>query len=394
MIHYLRPQGWIQYDRVSILEELSSAKAAVLSLLTVPYQKRWVEQLQKMELKREIAGTSRIEGAEFTTRELDRVMKEETPTELYTRSQHQARSALKAYEWIKLQPTDKPIDQELIRTIHRIIVTGADDDHCEPGVLRSSGQNVTFGNPAHRGVDGGEECEEVFAEFADAIQDEFRGHDPLVQAIAAHFHLAAMHPFLDGNGRTARALEAMLLARAGLRETTFIAMSNYYYDEKTMYLASLAAVRQAPNDLTPFLRFALRGVELQAKRLLNEIQHQIKRELYRTFTHDLFGRLKTPRRRFIVDRQRHILTTLLSSESMTLIDLVNSTMPKYDGLKSGLKGFIRDVNGLISLGAIKYDRGADLFRINLDWPREMTESEFFERVKTMPIATTASWLTK
>jgi Fic family protein len=39
---------------------------------------------------------------------------------------------------------------------------------------------------------------------------------------------AAMHPFADGNGRTARALEALLLQRAGLREACFIPMSNYF----------------------------------------------------------------------------------------------------------------------------------------------------------------------
>jgi Fic family protein len=391
MIHYLRPEGWMQYNRTAILDELSSAKAAVLSLQTVPYQKRWVERLQKMELKREIAGTSRIEGAEFTTRELDSVMKEETPDELYTRSQRQARSALTAYEWIKTVPRDRPVDQDLIRQIHRFIVTGADDDHCEPGVLRSSAQNVTFGNPAHRGVDGGEECAEVFAEFADAIQNEFRGHDPLIQAIAAHFHLAAMHPFLDGNGRTARALEALLLTRAGLRVTTFIAMSNYYYDEKTAYLASLAAVRQA-NDLTPFLRFALRGVELQAKRLLTEIQREIKRELYRTMMHDLFGRLRSPRKRLIVERQLFVLNTLLPVETMTIRELLDKTGPKYDTLKSGLKGFIRDMNALFDLGAVKLGPKGETVTINLDWPTEMTESEFFDRVKKMPTATTSSWL--
>ena len=57
------------------------------------------------------------------------------------------------------------------------------------------------------------------------IEHELRDHDPIIQALAAHYHVAAMHPFLDGNGRTARALEALMLQRAGLRDTCFIAMS-------------------------------------------------------------------------------------------------------------------------------------------------------------------------
>jgi Fic family protein len=45
-----------------------------------------------------------------------------------------------------------------------------------------------------------------------------------------------MHPFLDGNGRTARALEAFILQKVGLKDSLFIAMSNYYYEEKNEYL--------------------------------------------------------------------------------------------------------------------------------------------------------------
>ena len=62
-------------------------------------------------------------------------------------------------------------------------------------------------------------------------------------ALALHYHFAAMHPFLDGNGRSARALEALMLQRTGLRDTLFIAISNYYYEEKAEYLSALAEVR-------------------------------------------------------------------------------------------------------------------------------------------------------
>ena len=57
-----------------------------------------------------------------------------------------------------------------------------------------------------------------------------------------------MHPFLDGNGRTARALEALMLQRAGLRDTAFVAMSNDYYEEKQGFLSILAEVRQKRHD--------------------------------------------------------------------------------------------------------------------------------------------------
>jgi len=127
------------------------------------------------------------------------------------------------------------------------------------------------------------------------VQREFSEHDPLIQALALHYHFAAMHAFLDGNGRAARALEAVMLQRVGLRDTLFIAMSNYYYEEKTNYLKSLAEVRAADHDLTPFLAFGLRGVEIQCHHLFVEIRKNVAKALFRNVMFDLFNRLRTAR---------------------------------------------------------------------------------------------------
>jgi len=395
MIQYFWPGGWIIYDGPGITNALAEAKASVLSLKTVPYQRRWVERLQQVELKREVAGTSRIEGAEFTERELEAAMRE-TPEQLVTRSQRQAHAAVQTYRWIAKLPADRPIDRDLILEIHRRLVTGADDDHCPPGQLRGQDENVHFGSPRHRGVDGGDECERAFEAFTQAIQHEYRGHDQIVQALAAHYHLAAMHPFLDGNGRTARALEALMLQRAGLRDTSFIAMSNYYYDEKPRYLAALAATRQGDHDLTPFLAFALRGIALQSKRLLDEIQHEISKELFRNLMFDLFTRLKTPRKRVLQDRQLEILKILLAEEQIEWTALIERMRTHYN-VKNPIKALVRDVNALTALQAVWVHKISDapprfLVGVRLEWPTEVTETEFFERVRKLPKAKTHSFL--
>ena len=64
-IRYEIPLKWIEYDPIAIVNELVDAKSAVLSLTTAPYQRDWIEKLQQIQLKMEIAGTSRIEGADF-----------------------------------------------------------------------------------------------------------------------------------------------------------------------------------------------------------------------------------------------------------------------------------------------------------------------------------------
>src|SRR5581483_8991173 len=104
-----------------LIKPLTEAKAAVLSLINIPYQRSWVEPLQAMQLKREIAGTSKIEGADFTDRELEAALKQSTD-QLVTRSQKQAHAAMKAYKWIAALPKDRPIDCGLIKEVHAIII--------------------------------------------------------------------------------------------------------------------------------------------------------------------------------------------------------------------------------------------------------------------------------
>jgi Fic family protein len=387
MIKYLFPTDWIKYDSNRIIENLTKARSAVLSLINIPYQRSWVDRLQMMQLKREVAGTSRIEGADFTDKELEAAMSE-TPEQLFTRSQKQAKAATSTYRWIQELPRDRPIDANLIFTIHKLLITGADDDHCPPGALRSNGENVQFGSPLHRGAEGGEECERAFNELCRALNQEFKGHNELVQALAFHYHFAAMHPFHDGNGRTARALEALMLQRIGLRDSLFITMSNYYYEEKANYLNTLAAVRAQSHDLTEFLIFGLKGIELQCNKLFEEIKKNVLKALFTNIMHDLFNRMKNKRKSIIAKRQIVLLELLLEKERYELSKIVKETSSAYREMKSPYPALIRDLNGLIGLGAIfanKIEKTEDyLINIKLEWPTKITESDFFKSIKNMP----------
>src|SRR5581483_10854164 len=87
-IPYQAPRQWVSFDSTAIQAELLGAKGAMLALKQIPYQRSWAEELQQIPPTREVAGTSRTEGAEFTERELDAAMRE-TPQQLETRSQRQ-----------------------------------------------------------------------------------------------------------------------------------------------------------------------------------------------------------------------------------------------------------------------------------------------------------------
>jgi len=399
-IQYFKPDNWIKYDREEVFQELTDAKAAIISLRTIPYQRRWVEELQKMQLKMEVAGTSKIEGAEFAGNELEIAIKAEAPEDTFTRSQRQANAVTRTYKMIAAVATNRPVDTALMCQIHSSIVTGCDDDKCAPGELRKGDQNVTFGKPTHRGACAGEECRAAFEKLAHELETSFKNHDPLIQALALHYHLAAIHPFGDGNGRTARALEALLLQRAGLKDTLFIAMSNYYHEEREKYLDTLAQVRAGNCNLTPFLKFGLRGITQQCGRLYKAIRDEVSKEIFRNLTRELFVRLESTRKRVIVRRQLSLLDKLLNIEgAVEFSKMVQIFSDVYKTRKNPVNALIRDLNRLSYLGAIRITKEEKTpnnpvyyIAVVLDWPTQITETEFFAKLAHLPKSKTYGFL--
>ncbi|MEE8436346.1 MAG: Fic family protein, partial [bacterium] len=302
-----------------------------------------------------------------------------------TRSQRQAAAAKRAYQWIETAPPDLPVDRAILE-IHRLMVTGCDDDHCEPGALRKQDDNVTFGRPPHRGAEGGGEVARAFNGLTEAAASYFLESEPLLQGLALHYHIAAMHPFQDGNGRCARGVEAYFLRRAGYAIHGFIGLSNYYYEERVAYLRILAETRQREGNLTAFFVFGLKGIALQCARIRNIILRENKIVLFKNMMYRVYTKYETPRRRHINERQIKILEFLLDqidglSETNKLIDHLS---PFYRGLKKEGHAFARDLIDLEFLNAVQSNDDSDAIKLNLDWPQFMTDTELGQIILESP----------
>ena len=377
------PQQWVRYNLSEVDMPLVEAKTSAGVLNRLPYLHNWIEQVHEEQLRLEAVGTTRIEGAQFSVRQQEEVLSSDTaPASSLTHSQRQLRAANDTYRWLRSVEPSRLINTDFVLDIHRRIVTGCDDDRCEPGKLRRDGDNVTFGNPVCRGAIGGPELSNAFNGLIQAISGEFRNHDPIIQALAAHYHLGAMHPFGDGNGRTARALEAFMMRRAGVSDMVMVSLSNYYYEYQEEYRAALYESRARGHDLTPFLKFALPAVVNRCDALADEISTQIKRILYRQIANSLFGRLRSPRRRVLVERQFQIVEMLLNDGAIHLSEIVGKVIGYYQGLKFPVRAMERDLAGLLVLNALKIN--GLYIDVNLNWPQQFSESELLERYENMP----------
>ena len=378
MIHYKKPDHWIKYDLQTISQALILAKSAVSALKNVsffPLDQR--EKLKRLQLKREVMGTSRIEGIEVTDEDFQKIFSNTSLENPKTRSQRQVSAIIKTYQWLNSLPTDQPLNKQLILDIHKNIITGADDDRVPPGILRKADQNVHFGFPQHRGAKGGDECKKAFNQLLEAIPQEIKKHDPLIQGLSIHYHLSAIHPFLDGNGRTARALESFIQQKQGLKEEFFISLSNYYYEEKQDYLNTLAQVRKENHNLNSFILFGLKGVKEQCQHLLSEYNLYIEKAIFKNFLFKAFNIFKGSRREAVAERQLEILKLLLKSEH-TADDLEKKTLLFYQKLKKPRQTFEKDLKELIEWEIAHKSKEPNTFKISRKWPAKTRIQEWRE----------------
>jgi Fic family protein len=96
------------------------------------------------------------------------------------------------------------------------------------------------------------------------------GLDPVVRMAAAHYQFEAIHPFTDGNGRTGRLLNVLMLVEAGLLTQPLLYLSRYLIDTREDYYRLLLAVT-AEGRWEQWLLYILRGVEESSRVTLGTI---------------------------------------------------------------------------------------------------------------------------
>lgn len=166
--------------------------------------------------------------------------------------------------------------------------------------------------------------------------------DPVLKSGLTHFWFVTVHPFDDGNGRVARALADLLLARADGTKDRFYSMSSQLEAERTDYYTQLEASQRGGLDVTSWLVWylgcldrAVRGADVVTGRVLH------KADVWRQLS-----------RYPVNDRQRHVLDRMLGEWEGNL------TTSKYAKLaKCSTDTALRDIRQLVEWGALQRNSG-------------------------------------
>jgi Fic family protein len=94
---------------------------------------------------------------------------------------------------------------------------------------------------------------------------------PVLKAGIAHYELARIHPFVDGNGRVARALSTLVLFKEGYDIRRFFSLEEYFDSNSIEYYESLQSVEKEKGDLTTWLSYFTKGVAVELTRVKDKI---------------------------------------------------------------------------------------------------------------------------
>jgi hypothetical protein len=170
-----------------------------------------------------------------------------------------------AWAWVKTRfdPGGAPLSITDILAMHRLVGQQSGLEPASCGVFRTA--PVRVGRPSVGGLHEGAPADQLpllmerYVAFIDAVPA--RALPPVIAALLAHFFLSAIHPFMDGNGRTSRLMAAAILWQRGFRLHGGHALERHFYHHQLRYHTLLhRSWQRCPFEVTAFIAFGIEGV--------------------------------------------------------------------------------------------------------------------------------------
>lgn len=307
--------------------EISLVKAKILyqSVIDLPILPNLSVQIREELIRRSIFGTAALEGNPLAEEEVGQIISGASQTKQMDTAEKEIRNLKAVYDYIRgiKAPADSvfTLNEDIIKRIHSIITLGIKYNNNEPGQYRNI--PVKVGDANHGGIYTPPKClpdiEKLMKEFILWINDqETIKLGPEIRAAMAHYYFGLIHPFGNGNGRTARIIEALLLRLSGIRYVPTM-LSNFYYRNIDDYFWAFSrAEKGRDNDISPFLEFVLEGIINS----LTEIKERIIFFIRKFTLRDYYAYLKGDKK--ITQRQHDCLIMLWDYlKPFTLEDLFN-----------------------------------------------------------------------
>ncbi len=255
-------------DDHTVLAEVHEMRRQLAGVLRTP--RRWQGGLRRTMLARAIRGSNSIEGYLVAEDDAAAALADEEPLSADERTWAEIRGYRQALGYV-LQMARDPhftIDTSAMRGMHYMMLSH--DLSKSPGQYRTGPVYVHDEKRdvvVYEGPDAGR-VPSLMAELADSLQADL-DVDPLIRGAMAHLNLVMIHPYRNGNGRMARALQTLTIARQTIVEPAFSSIEEWLGHNTDDYYQILATTGQGSwrprNDAHLWAAFNIRAHHMQAQ---------------------------------------------------------------------------------------------------------------------------------
>jgi Fic family protein len=355
---------WIKF-RVNLAEVgpefwlcLGEASSKCEHLARVPLRPDTAQKLHQLYLAKGAAATTAIEGNTLSEAEVLRAVEGKLvvpPSKEYQKQEVENIIAACNQIGQQLAAGKLPVlSADLIKLYNRqVLLNLLPGEDAVAGEYRK--HSVVVGN-VYRGAPA-EDCEFLVDQLGEWLNGPDFAAKPglelvyaIIKAVLGHVYLAWIHPFGDGNGRTARLIEFHLLLSAGMPSPAAHLLSNHYNETRPEYYRQLDLASKSGGDLLPFLRYAVQGLVDGLRKQLESVWLQQWDITWRNYVHELFQSKTSPSD----VRQRHLALDLGGEPDWVTIAKITELTPrlaKAYATKTS-KTVQRDLNTLAAMALI------------------------------------------
>jgi len=339
---------------------LGEARSKINHIAYSPLKPETARQMHLVFLAKGALATTAIEGNTLTEDEVLKLVQGKLklpPSQEYLA--HEIENIVNAFNEIcdeVLDGSTRRLTPDLITEYNGKILKGLElEEGVVPGELRSGSVIVGRYRAAPReDLDYLLErlCEWLEAEWYEPT-DDWALPMAILKAIAAHLYLAWIHPFGDGNGRTARLMELRILLAAGVATPAVHLLSNHYNLTRAEYYRQLDRASRTGDPLGFFV-YAVQGFVDGLRDQLNRIADQQFDDRWEQYVYETFGKLRTE-----TDHRRLDLALALSDqeEPVPQSALRHLTPELAEAYAGTVRTLGRDVNALEKMGLVERVRG-------------------------------------
>lgn len=252
------------------------------SMKLFPSDKQNQELYLISSIMEEAISSSQMEGASTTRK----VAKEMLRKKLMPRDRSQ-KMILNNYQTIQFIADHKnaPLTKELLLQVHSLMTAETLDEESMSGKLRMN-DGIVVGNGITGEIVHRPPCYQSLDKFVEDLCRFFNTSDnepfihPIIRALIVHFLIAYYHPFVDGNGRTARALFYWYMLKENYWLTQYLSISRIIYKTKAKYEKAFLYTEKDSNDIGYFITYNLEVLSKafeELKRYLQKKQAEQRR---------------------------------------------------------------------------------------------------------------------